>query len=107
MHEALVELGGVFGVALGKDLDTEVAASLGVEDTFFLEARKRVSVEDLRPFVAVVACGVACRATEKMTEIEDIAFSLGLVFGVVILERIFNEGVEVFLGGIRPMDVEL
>ena len=105
MHEALVELGGVFGVALGKDLDTEVAASLGVEDTFFLKSRKGVSVEDLRPFVAVVAGGVACRTAEKMTEIEDIAFSLGLVFGAVVLERIFNEGVEVFFGGVLPMDV--
>ena len=107
MHEALVELGGVFGVALGKDLDTEVAASLGAEDTFFLKACKGVSVEDLRPFVAVVTGGVACRATEKVAEVEDIALSLGLVFGVVVLERIFNEGVEVFFSGVRPMDVQL
>ena len=84
MHEALVELGGVFGVAFGKDLDTEVVTSLGVEDTLFLEARKRVRVEDLCPFLAVVACGVACRAAEKVAEIEDIAFRLGLVFGAVV-----------------------
>ena len=107
MHKVLVELGGVFGVAFGKDLDTEVAASLGVEDTFFLEARKRVSVEYLRPFIAIVAGSVACRATEKVAEVEDIALSLGLVFGVVVLERIFNEGVEVFFSGDRPMDVQL
>ena len=91
IHEALVELGGVFGVALGKDLCAEVAASLGVEDTFCLEARKGVSVEDLRPFVAVVAGGVACRATEKVAEVEDIALSLGLVFGVVVLKHVFNK----------------
>ena len=105
MHEVLVELGGVFGVALGKDLSTEVAASLGVEDTFFLEAREGIGVENFCPFVAVVAGGVACRTAEKMTEIEDITFRLGLVFGVVILERIFNEGVEIFFGGVLPMDV--
>ena len=86
MHEALVELGGIFGVALGKDLCAEVTARLGVEDTFFLEARKGVSVEDFRPFVAIVAGSVACWATEKVAEIEDIAFSLGLVFSVVVLE---------------------
>ena len=105
MHEALVELGGIFGVALGEDLYAEVTARLGAEDTFFLEARKCVSVEDLRPLVAIVTGGVACRTAEKMTEIEDIALSLGLVFGAVVLEHVFNKGVEVFLGGVRPMDV--
>ena len=107
MHEVLIKLGGVFGVTLSKYLGTEVAARLGVENPFFLEARKSVGVEDLRPFVAIVAGSVACRATEKVTEIEDVALSLGLVFGTVVLEHVFNKGVEVFFGGVRPMDVEL
>ena len=92
---------------MARIFDTEVAASLGVEDTFCLEARKGVSVEDFRPFVAVVAGGVACWATEKVAEVEDIALSLGLVFGVVVLKHVFNKGVEVFFGGVRPMDMQL
>ena len=48
-------------------------------------------IEQLRRAEAVVAGGVACRATEKVAEVENIALSLGLVFGVVVLKHVFNK----------------
>ena len=72
-----------------------------------LETGEGVGVEHFRPLVAVVAGGITRRATEEVAEIEDIALGLGLVFGAVAGEHVFHKAVEVLLGGLRPVDVEL
>ena len=52
-HEVAEQLGGVFGIAFGKNFVPEVTADLGVENAFFLEASEGIGIQQFGPFGAV------------------------------------------------------
>ena len=46
---------GIFGAAFRQDVLTERTGCLPVEDPRFFEDRESISIQDFRPFVAVIA----------------------------------------------------
>lgn len=64
--EAHVEFHRMLGTALRKDILTERAGDLAVEDALFLEEREGVRLQHLGPLVAVIPRGIATR--EDMSE---------------------------------------
>ncbi len=64
--EAHVEFHRMLGTALRKDILTERAGDLAVEDALFLEEREGVRLQHLGPLLAVIPPGIATR--EDMSE---------------------------------------
>lgn len=77
-HEVAEQLGGVFGIASREDFVTEIAADLGIENAFFLEASEGVGIKHFGPFVAVVTGCVAYGIAEQVTEAAEERWGLGL-----------------------------
>ena len=69
--EAHVEFHRMLGTALRKDILTERAGDLAVEDALFLEEREGVRLQHLGPLVAVIPAAIATR--EDMSECRAIA----------------------------------
>lgn len=58
-HEVAVEFRGGLAVALAEDAAAEIAPGLRVQHSFLQEAAESVRFQHLRPFVGVVAGGIA------------------------------------------------
>ena len=59
--EAHVEFHRMLGTALRKDILTERAGDLAVEDALLLEEREGIRLQHLGPLVAVIPRGIAAR----------------------------------------------
>src|ERR1035437_8711960 len=67
-HEAAIEFGGVFAVALRQNLAAEGGADLAAEDAAIAEAGEGVGLQHLGPLIGVIARAVTHRRGEQVRE---------------------------------------
>src|ERR1017187_6566518 len=64
-HEAAIEFGRVFAVALRQNFAAERGADLAAEDAAIAEAGEGIGIQHLRPLMGVIAGAVTHRGREQ------------------------------------------
>src|ERR1017187_3227436 len=67
-HEAAIEFGRVFAVALRQNCAAEGGADLAAEDAAIAEAREHFCTHPLRPLIGVIAGAITHRGRERVRE---------------------------------------